>query len=107
MPRSAEISAIERQMDQRRDRIAGRLNQARRELEQGARWLPLVGLGALLLLGFSAGRGAGRPAATRGGRRWSLASLAALVASAMRFASSPAVASLWRAFGPARDSRLR
>jgi len=123
LPIDAQIDVVETRMALRRERIATNLDatraEAHRVTEKAMRWLPLAGAAGALVVGFMAARhrraaakapsavrvapAPASPAATRG----ILATVIALAAAALRFATSAEGRLAWRAFQRARDHAQR
>lgn len=111
-PLSEQVALVERRIELRRERTRRHWDEVRSDAQRSVRWAPLVGVVAMAWLGFTLARqrgattaSAGRTAAmTRAPSLW--ATLAALAATATRFALSPQGRALWNAWRDARAAKV-
>lgn len=124
VPLDAQIALVEKRMALRRERIAGNLEETRveasRAIGNATRWLPVAGAAGALVVGFMVARhrrAAERvspasfrspaPAPVAPAAKGALATIIALAAGAIRFATSTEGRMAWRAFQTARAHAQR
>jgi hypothetical protein len=97
-----QIALVERKLEIRRERTHRHWGVARAHVEHSTRWLPLVAAVGALVVGVAAGRQP-RKAHVAGPRKSGLfAALAALGATGVRIALSPAGRAAWSAIKAGR-----
>lgn len=110
-PLSEQVALVERRIELRRARTRRHWDEVRSDAQRGVRWAPLVGVVAMAWLGFTLARQRGATVATAGRTAGSAgapslwATLAALAATATRFALSPQARALWNAWRDARTAK--
>jgi hypothetical protein len=107
---SDKVELVERKVEVRRARMRRHWHEVQSDIhrtaQRSARWTPLVGIAAVTLVGFTLARQQGTATSALVGRRagasaW--ASLVALAATALQFASSSQGRELWNAWRRARS----
>ena len=101
------IAQVERKLELRRQRTARHWSEARAHVERATGWLPLLAVAGALAIGIATGRGAGPVPSAPLRKAGVLAPVAAIVATAMRFALSPQSRMLWSAVRSAREAARR